>query len=70
MHAIQNSGWCPSIAWMKGLRSVVRRLLIEPVAKVRGRTIAQQVVLQIDTLVLPPFMGAENETCKIPDESC
>jgi len=35
-------GWCPSIAWMKGLRSVVSRLLIEPVAKVRGHTIAQQ----------------------------
>src|SRR5712691_11186697 len=34
--------WCPSIAWMKGLRSVVSRLLIEPVAKVRGHTIAQQ----------------------------
>ena len=34
--------WCPSIAWTKGLRSVVSRLLIEPVAKVRGHTIAQQ----------------------------
>src|SRR5215475_12630005 len=34
--------WCPSIAWMKGLQSVVSRLLSEPVAKVRGHTIAQQ----------------------------
>ena len=37
-------GWCPSIAWMKGLRSVVDRLLIEPVAKVWGHTIAQQLL--------------------------
>ena len=34
--------WCPSIAWRKGLQSVVSRLLIESVAKVRGHTIAQQ----------------------------
>src|SRR5262245_2647942 len=34
--------WCPSLAWMKGLRSVVSRLLIEPVATVRGHPIAQQ----------------------------
>ena len=38
----QTIGWCPSIAWMKGLRSVVSRLLIESVAKVREHTIAQQ----------------------------
>ena len=31
--------WCPSIAWMKGLGSVVGRLLLKPVAKVRGHTI-------------------------------
>src|SRR5215510_10770150 len=29
-------GWCPSIAWMKGLGSVVGRLLLKPVAKDRG----------------------------------
>src|SRR5262245_36495732 len=37
-------GWCPSIAWMKGLQSVVDRLLLKPVAKVRGHTIAQQLL--------------------------
>src|SRR4029453_804456 len=26
--------WCPSIAWMKGLGSVVGRLLLKPIAKV------------------------------------
>jgi hypothetical protein len=36
--------WCPSIAWMKGLRSMIGYLLIEPVAKVRGHTIAQQLL--------------------------
>ena len=29
-------GWCPSIAWMKGLQRVVDRLRIEPVAKGGG----------------------------------
>jgi hypothetical protein len=40
-------GWCPSIAcitYIKWLRSDVGRLLIEPVAKVRGHAIAQQLL--------------------------
>jgi hypothetical protein len=36
-------GWCPSIAWMNGLGSVVSHLLLKPVAKVRGHTIAQHL---------------------------
>jgi hypothetical protein len=36
--------WCPSIAWMNGLGSVVSRLLLKPVAKVRGHPIAQQLL--------------------------
>ena len=37
-------GWCPSIACIKWLRSDICRLLIEPVAKVRGHTTAQQLL--------------------------
>src|SRR5262249_20908887 len=41
-HIISCNGWCPSIAWMKGLRSVISRLLIESIAKAGGHRIAQQ----------------------------
>jgi hypothetical protein len=37
-------GWCPSIACIKWLRSDIGRSLIEPVVKVRGHTIAQQLL--------------------------
>jgi hypothetical protein len=44
MRHFRKYGRCPSIACMKGLRSVVSRLLIEPVAKVWGHAIAQQLL--------------------------